>query len=410
MLNKKLVLELAKKHDSFYLYDEKVIVENTERLKHDFKHVDFLYSIKTNSHPLVVKSVLLQGFGVDAASVAEVMLGKQNGVAKKKIQYSAPGKTKKDIEQTIDVSTIIADSLNEIMLIQQVAQEKNMVADIGIRINPNFSFYGEDAIPSKFGIDEQLLFEVIPQLKQLKNMKVVGLHIHLRSQELNASVLEKYYSNMVILAENFQKAIGQPLTFLNMGSGIGIPFSAEDTPLDTVYLGAATAKMMSQFRLRFPNLNVYIETGRYVVGKSGFYVTKVLDKKVSCGKTFLILKNTLNGFIRPSLAQLVMSYTEQKKPFASEPLFTCANPFELIALSDAAETEEVTLVGNLCTAADVVAKDIVLPKLQCQDVIVFTNAGSYAAVLSPMQFSSQEQPAQIFLSCKQGVINIDDAE
>jgi diaminopimelate decarboxylase len=67
-------------------------------------------------------------------------------------------------------------------------------------------------------------------------------------------------------------------------------------------------------------------------------------------------------------------------------------------LTESAETEVVTLVGNLCTAADVAAKDVALPKMQPGDVVVMTNAGSYAAVLSPMQFSSQEAPAQLLLT------------
>lgn len=405
MYNKEVVLEQAKIYDSFYLYDENTIIEHTERLKRDFKHVDFLYSIKTNSHPLVVKSVLAQGLGVDAASVAEVMMGKQHGVPKERIQYSAPGKTKKDIEESIDEAIIIADSLNEINLIQMVAQEKKIRADIGIRVNPNFSFSEDAGVPSKFGIDEDLLFKEIPLIKKLQNINVTGLHVHIRSQELNAVVLEKYYRNQLMLADKFQKAMDKSLTFINMGSGLGIQYSRDDKPLDTEYLGKASDNMVASFHERFPNLKFYIETGRYAVGKSGIYVTKVLDKKTSFGVTFLILKNTLNGFIRPSLAQLVTSYTDKKNLQGSEPIFTSSNPVDIIALSDENETEVVTLIGNLCTSSDVVAKDIVLPKLKGGDVIFLTNAGSYAAVLSPMQFSSLERPAQIFLTSKGEVID-----
>ncbi len=405
MFNRNVVLEQAKIYDSFYLYDENKIIEDAERLKRDFEGVNFLYSIKTNSNSAIVKCVLSQGYGVDAASAAEVMLGRQNRVSKSQIQYSAPGKTRKDIEDTIEASTIIADSLAEIQLIRQVAQEKAVTAKIGIRVNPDFSFFGEAGIPSKFGIDEKLLFDSLPEIKGLPNIDVVGLHVHLRSQELNAAVLEKYYANLFELAEKFQTAMGHPLSFLNMGSGVGIPYSPEDAPLDTAYLGKATAKLISRFKSRLPGLAVYIETGRYVVGKSGVYATKVLDKKVSYGKTFVILKNTLNGFIRPSLAQLITSYAGGNPLFASEPLFTGPNAFEIVALTDEPEMEVVTLIGNLCTATDVVAKDIVLPKLRCGDVVVITNAGSYAAVLSPMQFSSQEPPAQLMLSRSGEVIN-----
>lgn len=408
MFNKEVILEQSKLYDSFYLYDEGVILEYTGRLKRDFKNVKFLYSIKTNSNPFVVKSVLSEGFGVDAASAAEVMMGKENGVSKDKIQFSAPGKTKKDIEETIELSTIIADSLNEIILINQVAQNMNVIAEIGIRVNPNFSFYTESGNASKFGIDEELLFKEMPNIIKLQYIKIIGLHVHIRSQELDARVLERYYSKLLKLTEAFQEVINQPIEFLNMGSGIGVPYTIEDTPLDTVSLGEVTSSMIDVFRLRFPNLKVYIETGRYVTLKCGVYVTKVVDKKISYGKTYIILKNTLNGFIRPSIAQMVMSYQESGILASSEPLFTGANALEIIALTAEIETEEVTLVGNLCTSTDVVAKDILLPKLQCGDMIVLTNAGSYAAVLSPIQFSSQEPPKQLFLSGQGKISMIND--
>ena len=409
MLNKELILAQSETYDSFYLYDENTIVENTGRLKRDFEGVDFLYSIKTNSFPSIVKCVLSQGFGVDAASAAEVMQGVQNGVSKDRIQYSAPGKTKKDIEDTIGVSTIIADSIGELGLIRQAVREKGVTAKIGIRVNPSFSFFGGAGTPSKFGMDEELLFEFIPKLKEMPEIEVVGLHVHLRSQELSAAVLEKYYENLFILAGKFQAAYGRPLSFLNMGSGIGISYAPEDTPLDTASLGTAAAELIRRYSSQFPHMKVYIETGRYVVGKSGVYVTKVLDKKVSHGKTFVILKNTLNGFIRPSLAQLITSCAGDRPLFASEPLFTGPNAFSFVALSSAPETETVTLVGNLCTAADIVAKDVELPKMQPGDIVIMTNAGSYAAVLSPMQFSSQEAPAQLMLTRDGEVVHADIA-
>lgn len=79
------------------------------------------------------------------------------------------------------------------------------------------------------------------------------------------------------------------------------------------------------------------------------------------------------------------------------------NAFQIDTLKDEAPSEKVTLVGNLCTAADVVAKDVLMPHLECGDAVILTNAGSYAAVLSPMQFSSQEPPKELFLT-KDGVM------
>lgn len=408
MENKEMILEQAKKYNSFYFYDEGKIISAANRLKEDFNGIEFLYSLKSNPAPAIVKTIVSQGFGADAASLGEVKLAKRFGLPPKKIQYSAPGKSKVDIEGALAISTIIADSINEVFLIEEVAKERNMTAEIGIRINPNFTFLGDEGISSKFGIDEEQVYEWIPKWRALSHIKIVGIHVHLRSQELKAEALEAYYKRMLLLAIAFQEAIGYRLTFINMGSGLGIPYAKKDSPLDTKYLGEKTFSFMKDLQEKLEGVKLILETGRYVVGESGYYITRVMDKKVSMGTTFIILHNTLNGFIRPSLAQLVLHYAKENTPDGSEPLFTSKDAFQFVLLTEEKEEEEVTLMGNLCTASDVIARDMMMPKLNVGDFIAISNAGSYGAVLSPMQFSWQSPPPQLILRCDGSVMDAYD--
>lgn len=395
---KDVISAQALNYDCFYLYDENRIIEDTKRLKRNFPQVDFLYSIKCNSNPFVVRSVFSQGFGADAASLGEVLEASEAGLSKDRIYYSSPGKTLQDIRRAIGKSTIIADSLDEIRRIQAIAAELGACIAIGVRINPEFSFYDSTGHSSKFGIDEKQLYEFMAE-HTWENIRVTGIHVHLKSQELNAGILAGYYENVLHLAERFQIINKCRLDYINMGSGIGIPYSSEDEPMDLEVLGGVVQKQLKAFHSLNPDTKILIEVGRYAVGKSGVYVTKVLDRKVSYGKVYIILKNTLNGFARPSLAKLVSKYSPDDSPEACEPLFTSKDAFEIATLkaSDAPQ-EKVTLVGNLCTAADVIAEDIRMPYLEGGDVVIVTNAGSYASVLSPYQFSSQESPAELFLS------------
>ncbi len=398
MKNGRVILEQSKKYDSFYLYDESRILKNTTRLKRDFNTFEFFYSLKTNPAPAVAACVLAQGFGADAASLAEVRLAHSLGVSADRIQYSAPGKSTADLSGALGISTLIADSMGEVLRIQEIAESKGTVAEIGVRINPDFTFSGSGGVPSKFGVDEEQALATASEWNQLPNVRIVGIHVHSRSQELDAKVLERYYQRMFQLTGVFQETFGHALKFVNMGSGFGIPYSNQDQPLDTAYLGGRVAELTKQFREKLPGVRIIVETGRYAVCESGCYVTKVMDRKESMGTTFVVLANTLNGFIRPCIAQLVANYSNDDVPAASEPLYTGKDSFRISALTDETETETVTLVGNLCTATDIVAKNITMPKLKRGDVVVFSNAGSYAAVLSPIQFSSQKAPAQLFLS------------
>lgn len=392
-----IIGKLKAESDNFYIYDECWIKKCVSRLQSCFPQIKFLYSIKCNNNRHVMRSVFDQGLGADAASVSEVHLATECGLPKDEIYYSAPGKTRKDIEEAFGKAIIIADSINEIKLIDSIARERGVIPEIGIRLNPAFSFYSEKGIPSKFGVDEAQAIEFIKS-NQCHNVKICGIHVHLRSQELNPSVLERYYKKMIDLAERFIEICG-PLKYVNMGSGMGIQYSKANPTLNVSELAETVKCKLLKFKTAHPDTLLIIETGRYAVGECGMYVTTVLDRKVSQGKTFVILKNTLNGFARPSLERLVAHYSPEEKPAGCEPLYSYKNAFDFLTLNkEPGETERVTLVGNLCTFSDVVAEGIEMPRLEPGDTVIITNAGAYGAVLSPMQFSSQCKPEEFFVS------------
>ncbi len=336
-MNRECILEQAKQHDSFYLYEEAIIRKNTEQLKTDFPGVTFLYSVKCNPYPEVLRCVLNQGFGVDAASLAECVMGQKAGLGKDMVIFSAPGKTMADIRGGLGISTLVADSAAEVERIQEAAAEQGVVAEIGLRVNPDFTYTADTGV----------------------------------------------------------------------GSGMGIPFCETDKPFDTTALGAETQRLMAEFQEKLPETRFYIETGRYAVGTAGTYVAKVVDKKVTHGKNFVLLSATLNGFARPSMVAMLEHFMGNGPIAAWEPIYTGDHSFQMIPLVETAERETVTVTGNLCTGTDLVLSDADMPKMEVGDTVVFPNAGSYAAVISPMQFASQPKPAQLFLRVDGTVVNTD---
>ena len=405
-MERNAILKLAESYDSFYLYEEAVILRNINRLKADFPGVSFLYSAKCNPYPKVLECVLAQGFGIDAASAAECVMGQRAGLEPNQILYSAPGKTLADIKAALPIATVIADSAGEVGRIQQAAAELGITADIGLRVNPDFSYGTDSGAASKFGIDEQLIYDSMEAWKKLPNIRIVGLHAHLKSQELSAETLKGYYRNMFRLSVSMREAFGT-LKFVNLGSGMGIPFCETDKPFDTTALGAETQRLMAEFQEKLPETRFYIETGRYAVGTAGTYVAKVVDKKVTHGKNFVLLSATLNGFARPSMVAMLEHFMGNGPIAAWEPIYTGDHSFQMIPLVETAERETVTVTGNLCTGTDLVLSDADMPKMEVGDTVVFPNAGSYAAVISPMQFASQPKPAQLFLRADGTVVNTD---
>lgn len=393
MLDRELILKLAEKYESFYLYDGRTVLDSIAALGSSFEGVRFLYSAKANPHPSVLRCIFDEGFGLDAASMGEVTMGVKLGLAPEDIYYSAPGKSMNDLDAALEKCVIIADSASELERIQYLAARHGVKAEAGVRINPNFTFDGEGGVSCKFGIDEDEALKKLAEWDKLKNLHICGIHVHSRSQELDTQRLCDYYGRMFELAVRCQKTLGRQLHFVNMGSGIGIPYAATDSAVDLKKLGAHMNKLCKEYAAELPEARIFIETGRFVSGRAGVYVTHVNDVKTSLGKKYVILANTLNGFVRPSIAQMV---ERESDAAPCEPLYTGPDAFGFAPLTDETETETVTVCGNLCTGADVIAQDTELPRLRTGDVFVITNAGSYAAVLTPMQFASLTPPVQIF--------------
>lgn len=394
------ILDLYREHQGpMYLYDKAMIISQAEALLTSFDGFEFLYSVKTNPFPPVLRTIFSKGIGADAASAREVGIAVELGVARDRILFSAPGKTNEDIEETIDKSILIADSYNELRLIDAAARSRGIVCKAGVRLNPDFTMFDDEGVTGKFGIDSESLKDHLPFLAELKNTDIVGIHVHVRSQILDDGILRRYYEKIFELAVFCRDTLGWKLEFINFGGGIGIPYSQKgDRPLDVPLLGKKCAELLERFK-DLDGVRLIIESGRFLVGQAGKYVTPVVDVKESRGVRYVIVRNGLNGFLRPSVAELLYSLAGDKlEGFAAEPLFTVRDAFSPRVCGKAGGSlEKVNIVGNLCTAADVVASGIELPRIEVGDLIVLSNAGSYAYSLSPLLFSSHPLPVQVLV-------------
>lgn len=381
-----------------YIYDEIKIVSACQKLKSLSDKFVFLYSVKSNPFQPVINTIAKQDFGMDVASVNEIYKSLDANVNKDKIYYSAPGKTIKDIEDSIDKAIVIADSINEILLIEKIAKHRKEIVDIGIRVNPLFTMGGEDRFPNKFGIDLEQIKELETLVKRCENINVVGVHIHLKSQILDEETICKYYMDVLDTAIEIEKILNTRIEFVNFGSGIGIAYDKnKEIDLDFEKMKIGISRLVEKNN-RTIKAKLLIETGRFVVCQSGHYYTKIVDIKESMGKKYVIVQNGLNGFMRPAISNLVKTISDNSKVKAMEPLYTNDNEFEIRVINDNNEKEIVDVVGNLCTSMDVIKGNVLINKSQLGDIICISNAGSYSYSLSPLIFSSHELPKEFLLS------------
>src|SRR5262249_55327995 len=167
-----------------------------------------------------------------------------------------------------------------------------------IRVNPDFSVKGSGMRmgggPQQFGVDAERVPDLVRELRT-RDLDFLGFHIFAGSQNLNAEVLMDAQRKTVDLAVRLAESAGQPLRYLNVGGGFGIPYSEKDTPLDPAVLGANLATLLRDVvRPRLGNTRVAVELGRYMVGEAGVYITRVVDRKESRGRTFLVVDGGLH--------------------------------------------------------------------------------------------------------------------
>ena len=384
-----------------YIYDGETVRNACARLKRDFPDVGFLYSVKTNPFAPVLREAAAQGFGADAASAGEVEKSLEAGFAPEDVYYSAPGKTDEDIERALGKCRIIADSLTELDRLERIASSRGLTLSVGLRIHPDFGIFSEAGGSSKFGIGEEDLPEAARRLREHAHLRAVGFHMHLQSQLLDVQTLARYYEKSFQCFERASELFGITPEYLNFGSGIGVVYdAASEREMDTAALGRSFA-LEAERHPRFASTRLLIETGRFLVCRAGFYVTPVVDVKSSRGTTYVMVRNGANGFMRGAVANLVLSNNPNARDL-QEPFYTGKRSFKLLAMKAdgcflAEDPETVDVVGNLCTALDVVAKGVQLPAVRPGDFILITNAGSYAATLSPVRFSSLKPSAELYL-------------
>jgi diaminopimelate decarboxylase len=237
--------------------------------------------------------------------------------------------------------------------------------------------------PQQFGIDAELVPAVLADLAAAE-LDFQGFHVFAGSQNLHTQSICEAQRRAVDLVIELAASAPGPVRYLNLGGGFGIPYHERDRPLDIAPIGANLAELLvTKVGPRLPAARVVIELGRYLVGEAGVYLTRVIDRKESRGKTFLIVDGGMHHQLAASgnLGQVIRR---------NYPIAVASRLHE-------APAETVTVVGCLCTPLDLLGTDVVLPRAQIGDLIAVFQAGAYGLTASPTAFLGHPAPAEVLV-------------
>jgi diaminopimelate decarboxylase len=345
------------------------------------------YAVKANPHPLVIAHMAPLVDGFDIASSGELAMCVAAGIDPRRISFAGPGKRDDELEAAIAAGvTLNCESEGEAARTLAIGQRIGTAPRMAIRVNPSFVMTGSGMKmgggAKPFGVDAEKVPELARRLIA-EGAEWRGLHIFTGSQTLSADAIIEAQGNVLDLAAELADSIGHGCPKLNMGGGFGIPYFPGDTPVDLPRVGAALAERIISLPPVLAETELCIELGRYLVGEAGVYLTRIIDRKESHGVTFLVT----DGGLHHQLAASGNFGTVVRRNYPSA-----------IATRYGAElTEEVNIVGCLCTPLDRLADNAAMPRADVGDLVAVFCAGAYGATASPSAFLGHGPAAEILI-------------
>jgi diaminopimelate decarboxylase len=362
----------------FFAYDRELISARVAMLRKVLpRAVRLHYSLKANPMPALVGHMAGSVDGFDVASAAELRTALNAGMRPEGISFSGPGKSDAELAQAVAAGICVnIESAREAAALMKASRDMGLAPRVAVRINPDFEVKASGMKmgggAQQFGIDADQVPALLAEIAD-GGLDWLGLQIFAASQnlrgELIAQALRQSYALAVQLAAHGRK----PLRSLNLGGGFGIPYFPGEQPLDLAPIAAELAEIANDAASRFPQAQLNLELGRYLVGEAGVYVARVVDKKISRGQVFLVLDGGMNHHLAASgnLGQVIRR---------NYPVVIGAR------MDQAHNVRPVSIVGPLCTPLDRLADQVPLPEAEVGDLVVVLQSGAYGASASPSAF------------------------
>ena len=373
----------------FFAYDRSLLDQRVDRLRTILPpRVELSYAMKANPMPAVVQHLATRVDRIDVASGLELTAALDSTIDPGKVSFAGPGKSPAEIRQAVAAGIIVEiESTTELDRVVVAGNDLGLTPTVAIRVNPDFAIKGSGMRmgggPQQFGIDVEQVPSVLAEYRN-SGVDFIGFHVFAGSQNLNAEIIAEAQRRTVDLVTALADDLPGPLRYLNLGGGFGIPYTEKDRPLDFEIVAANLTELVEgPIASRFPEASPVIELGRYIVGECGVYVTRVLDRKVSRGRTYLVVDGGMHH-------QLAASGNFGQAIRRNYPIVV-GNRLEDVS------GDRVTVVGCLCTPLDLLGDNIELRAAELGDLIVIFQAGAYGLTASPTAFLGHPAPAEVLV-------------
>ncbi len=366
-------LELVKKYGSpLYVIDEltlrTICREYIDAFK-NYPNITVLYASKALATSAIFKIVTSEGLGLDVVSGGEIYTAYKAGIPMDKLMFNGNNKQEWELETAVDVGVgrFSVDNFNDINLLGKITESRNKMVEVLLRITPGIDCHTHEYIQtghldSKFGFDLTQIDEAVSLiLSKYPKISIRGLHAHIGSQIFDSAGYVDEAKILVSELVRINKKYNLSMDELNLGGGLGVKYTENDTPPDVKDIAEIVINTLNQEfdKNKLKDIKLYIEPGRSIISTSGVTLYTVgAIKQVPKGTKYVSVDGGMADNPRPAMYQ-------------AEYVCDVANKMNF------EDKEIVTIAGRYCESGDILIKDILLPKLQAGDVICVYNTGAY---------------------------------
>ena len=357
--------EIAKQYPTpFYLYDEKGIRENMEKVKHAFAwnpgYREY-FAVKATPNPYLLELMKDGSFGVDCSSLTELMLSDAVGFSGEQIMFSSNETPDEDFLLAHRLgATINLDDFTHIEILNRLCGIPETVC---CRYNPGGVFQASNAImdnpgDAKYGFTRDQLFEGFRLLQQL-GAKHFGIHAFLASNTTGNEYYPVLARQLFQLAVDLHRETGAHIAFVNLSGGVGVPYRPEQKPADILRIGKAVHKVYEEVLVPegMGDVKLFTEMGRFMMAPYGCLVATAIREK-HIYKEYIGLDACAANLMRPAMYGSYHRVTVSGRE--DQP---CDHKYDI--------------VGGLCENNDKFAVDRMLPKINMGDLVVIHDTGAH---------------------------------
>lgn len=352
----------------FYCYSTATLTRHYEVLDAAFAAGEHLicYAVKANSNQAVLATMAALGAGMDVVSEGELRRARAAGVAADRIIFAGVGKTREEMAYAISENILgfNVESRPELEALSSVASELGGQARVAIRVNPDVDAKTHAKISTgksenKFGVPFLEAATLYDEAARMPGIRITGLHMHIGSQIIDLEPFRQAFGLMRELAIEL-KTRGHNLDHLDLGGGLGVPYSTSNAvPPDPAAYADVAFNALGDLGLK-----LVLEPGRMIAANAGILVARVIFAKDTGARRFTIIDAAMNDLIRPTL------YDAEHEIWPLDEKLKDRNNI----------VQDV--VGPICETGDYLCQNRPLPPFAAGDLMAFLAAGAYGAVMS----------------------------